>query len=99
MTPLDIALAKNSEASDEAAFALVMNTLGQLNTGAVGGVELGSDLQGGSGVDTNPANTIRVRFQIIGNARIDNVGKSQSCMVSKLPIIWKQTVRLLVSMP
>ena len=35
---------------------------------------------------------LRVRFQIIGNARIKNVGKSQSCMVSKLPIIWKQTV-------
>ena len=25
---------------------------------------------------------VRVRFQIIGNARIENVGKSQSCMVS-----------------
>ena len=37
---------------------------------------------------------VRVRFQIIGNARIENVGKYQSCMVSKLPIIWKQTVRL-----
>ena len=37
---------------------------------------------------------VRVRFQIIGNARIENVGKSQSCMVSKLPIIWKQTVQL-----
>ena len=35
---------------------------------------------------------VRVRFQIIGNERIKNVGKSQSCMVSKLPIIWKQTV-------
>ena len=33
-----------------------------------------------------------MRFHIIGNARIENVGKSQSCMVSKLPIIWKQTV-------
>ena len=31
-----------------------------------------------------------VRFHIIRNARIENVGKSQSCMVSKLPIIWKQ---------
>ena len=36
---------------------------------------------------------IRVRFQIIGNARITNVGKSQSCMVSKLRVLWKQTVR------
>ena len=35
---------------------------------------------------------LRVRFQIIGNARIKNVCKSQSCMVSKLRIIWKQTV-------
>ena len=38
---------------------------------------------------------IRVCFQIIGNLRIKNVGKYQSCMVSKLPIIWKQTVRIL----
>ena len=35
---------------------------------------------------------IRVRFQITRNARIDYVGEYQSCMVSKLPIIWKQTV-------
>ena len=35
---------------------------------------------------------LRVRFHIIRNARIENVGKSQSCMVSKLRIIWKQTV-------
>jgi len=35
-----------------------------------------------------------VRFHIIRNARIENVGKSQSCMVSKLRIIWKQTVVL-----
>ena len=34
---------------------------------------------------------LRVRFHIIRNARIENVGKSQSCMVSKLRIIWKQT--------
>ena len=33
-----------------------------------------------------------VRVHIIRHARIENVGKSQSCMVSKLPIIWKQTV-------
>ena len=37
-------------------------------------------------------NAIRVRFHIIRNAYIENVGKSQSCMVSKLRIIWKQTV-------
>ena len=30
---------------------------------------------------------VRVRLQIIRNARISNVGKSQSCMVSKLRII------------
>ena len=35
---------------------------------------------------------LRVRFHIIRNARIENVGTSQSCMVSKLRIIWKQTV-------
>ena len=33
-----------------------------------------------------------MRFHIIRNARIENVGKSQSCMVSNLRIIWKQTV-------
>ena len=37
---------------------------------------------------------LRVRFHIIRNARIENVGKSQSCMVSKLRIIWKQTVAI-----
>ena len=35
---------------------------------------------------------VRVRFHIIRYARIENVGKYQSCMVSKLRIIWKQTV-------
>ena len=35
---------------------------------------------------------VRVRSQIIRNARIENVGKSQSCMVSTLRILWKQTV-------
>ena len=39
--------------------------------------------------------TLRVHFHIIRNARIENVGKYQSCMVSKLRIIWKQTVPLL----
>ena len=39
----------------------------------------------------NARGRVRVRFQIIGNALIENVGKYQSCMVSKLPIIWKQT--------
>ena len=35
---------------------------------------------------------VRVRSHIIGNVRIKNVGKNQPCMVSKLPIICKQTV-------
>ena len=40
----------------------------------------------------NPA--VRVRLHILGNARISNVGKSQSCMVSKVPSICQQTVLL-----
>ena len=39
---------------------------------------------------------VRVRFHIIGNARIKNVGKSQSCLVSKLPIIWKRTRTIVI---
>ena len=35
---------------------------------------------------------LRVRFHVIRNESIQLVGKSQSCMVSKLRIIWKQTV-------
>ena len=34
---------------------------------------------------------LRVCLKIIRNARLENVGKYQSCMVSKLRIIWKQT--------
>ena len=51
-----------------------------------------------SGVDTssvagrNRGGSIRVRFHIIRNACIEYVGESQSCMVSKLRIIRKQTV-------
>ena len=37
---------------------------------------------------------MQVRSDIIRSARIKHVGKSQSCMVSKLRIIWKQTVAL-----
>ena len=37
---------------------------------------------------------VRVRLHIIGNVRIKNVGKSKSCMVSNLPTICKQTVRV-----
>ena len=45
--------------------------------------------------DTRPRPPpLRVRFHIIRNARIENVGKSQSCMVSKSRMLWKQTVRL-----
>ena len=36
----------------------------------------------------------QVRFLIILNARIENVGKCQSCMVSKLRIVCKQLVRV-----
>ena len=39
---------------------------------------------------------IRVRVHIIRNARLENVGKSQSCMVSNLRIIWKQTVEQMI---
>ena len=35
---------------------------------------------------------LRVRLHIIRNEKIENVGKYQSCMVSKLRIICKQTV-------
>ena len=41
---------------------------------------------------SSSSSSLRVRFQIIGNTHIENVGKYQSCMVSKLPIMWKQTV-------
>ena len=43
---------------------------------------------GGDGRDGE----VRVRLHIIRNEIMENVGKSQSCMVSKLRIIWKQTV-------
>ena len=39
---------------------------------------------------------VRVRFHIIRNACIQTVGNYQSCMVSKLRIIWKQTVETAV---
>ena len=32
-----------------------------------------------------------VRLEIVGNEIFQNVGKSKSCMVSKLPIIFKRT--------
>ena len=38
---------------------------------------------------------VRVRLHIIRNVRIENSGKYQSCMVSKLRIICKQTEALL----
>ena len=41
-----------------------------------------------------PRVILRVRLHIIRNERIENVGKSQSCMVSKSRIICKQTVLL-----
>ena len=39
-----------------------------------------------------PIYLLRVRLKIIGNEIIQNVGKSESCMVSRLPIIFKRTV-------
>ena len=41
--------------------------------------------------ELSQAARVAVRFHIIRNARIENVGKYQSCMVSKLRITWKQT--------
>ena len=38
--------------------------------------------------------SVRVRFHIIRHTRIKNVVKYQSCMLSTLQIIWKQTVAL-----
>ena len=49
-----------------------------------------------SGETVNP---VRVRFHIIGSARIENVGKSQSCMVSKIRMLWQQTAHLLLLLP
>ena len=56
------------------------------------------DYVGGGGGDGNRSQSqvlsgLRVRFHIIRNACIETVGKSQSCMVSKVRMIWKQTVR------
>ena len=42
--------------------------------------------------DQEKKQQVRVRFHIICNARTENVGKYQSCMVSKLRMIWKQQV-------
>ena len=39
---------------------------------------------------------LRGHLHIIGNQSIENVGQSQSCMVSKLPIIWTQTVDIVI---
>ena len=49
--------------------------------------------QGGCTPPVNPKrrdDSLQVRFQIIRNARIDYVGESQSCMVSKLRMIWNR---------
>ena len=37
---------------------------------------------------------VRVRLKIIRNARIKNVGQSESCTVDKVPIIFKRTVQI-----
>ena len=49
----------------------------------------------------NVRSTVRntVRLKIIGNEMIKNVGKSQSCMVSKLPIIFKRTRTYMANQP
>ena len=41
--------------------------------------------------DVNAPVVVRVRLQIIRNARIKTVGKYQSCMVVKLQMILKRT--------
>ena len=45
-------------------------------------------------VDGYPTTQVRVRLRIIRNARIKNVGKSEACMVYKLRILFKRTVRV-----
>ena len=60
---------------------------------------IGKPAQAGVSLVRSQTERIRVRFHIIRSARIENVGKSQSCMVSKLRIIWKQTVRMLATPP
>ena len=51
----------------------------------------GLDKEAWAGDDAATAD-VRVRFHITRNARIENVGKSQSC-VSKVRIRWNQTDR------
>ena len=52
------------------------------------------EAQAGSGTGTGTGTShIRVRFHIIRNARIEHVGKSQPCMVSKVRIVCQQTVQ------
>eukprot|EP01048_Picozoa_sp_COSAG05_P004844 COSAG05_NODE_275_length_12406_cov_12.621841_7_plen_94_part_00 len=43
--------------------------------------------KGWEGLGTTSDDSVRVRFLIIGHARIENVGESQSCMVSTSPIV------------
>ena len=71
-----------TEALDDAVGRAVRQVTGALETPARATAEQQAEL--------------RVRFHIIRSARIENVGKYQSCMVSKLRIIWKQTVALAV---
>ena len=83
-----LALAMRLQQEDAADAAVAGNEAGHVHH--VGG-------GGGVGAALSPdvpliRSSVRVRFQIIGNAHIENVCTSQSCMVSKLPIIWKQTV-------
>ena len=63
-------------------------------TGTGTGIGTGIGIGSSDKSARNRPKPIPVRFQTIRNACIENVGKYQSCMVSKLPIIWKQTVVL-----
>ena len=56
------------------------------------GVSGKSSDNGSDGRPQIDCTVVRVRLHIIRNGRIENVGKSQSCMVSKLRIICKRTV-------
>ena len=53
----------------------------------------GAEASAAAAAREESAQQLRVRVHRIRNERIENVGEYQSCMVSKLRIICKQTVR------
>ena len=53
----------------------------------------GDDAEFHEAVALEPESQLRVRFHIIRNARIENVGTYQSCMVSKSRIVYMETDR------